>query len=130
MSHYLIDSHILIWWLSNAANLNTNIKQIIENQDNTIWVSVATIWEIGIKQNLGKLNISEDLLVAINNEDFKILRINENHANYATKLPLHHKDPFDRMLIAQATIENIPIISQDEIFHQYLPFPFLKNLST
>lgn len=73
MSHYLIDSHILIWWLSNAANLNTNIKQIIENQDNTIWVSVATIWEIGIKQNLGKLNISEDLLAAINDEDFKIL---------------------------------------------------------
>lgn len=95
MNQYLIDSHILIWWLSDAPELSTEIKQLIENKQNTIWVSVATVWEIGIKQTLGKLKVSENLLTAIANNDFKLLRINEYHADYAAKLPLHHKDPFD-----------------------------------
>ncbi|MFC4952694.1 type II toxin-antitoxin system VapC family toxin [Acinetobacter puyangensis] len=91
-----------------------------------IFVSAATIWEIGIKQSIGKLYVSDHLLQDIVQHGFELLNISAQHADYAAKLPLYHRDPFDRMLIAQASIEQIPILSTDNLFKLYLPFPFIQ----
>lgn len=127
MNRFLLDTHILIWWLSDAPQLKTIIKNMLESSDDTFYVSAASVWEIGTKQALGKLNVSADLLTAIRDNDFELLSISAEHADYATKLPMHHKDPFDRLLIAQASVEQIAIISQDSIFEAYMPFPLLKH---
>ncbi|MCH7336727.1 type II toxin-antitoxin system VapC family toxin [Acinetobacter sp. NIPH 2699] len=126
MNRYLLDSQILIWWINEAEKLPQSICQLIENKQNTIFISVATIWEIGIKQSLGKLYVSDHLLEDIAKLGFTILNISAQHADYAAKLPLHHRDPFDRMLIAQASIEQIPILSADQLFTLYKPFPFIQ----
>jgi PIN domain nuclease of toxin-antitoxin system len=127
MNRFLLDTHILIWWLNDSPLLKPVIKQMLENNNDSFYVSAANVWEIGTKQALGKLTVSADLLAAIRDNDFELLSIGAEHADYATKLPLHHKDPFDRLLIAQATLENMTIISQDSIFESYMPFPFLKH---
>jgi PIN domain nuclease of toxin-antitoxin system len=127
MNRFLLDTHILIWWLNDSPLLKPVIKQMLENNNDSFYVSAASVWEIGTKQALGKLTVSADLLAAIRDNDFELLSISAEHADYATKLPLHHKDPFDRLLIAQATLENMTIISQDSIFESYMPFPFLKH---
>lgn len=127
MNRFLLDTHILIWWLNDSPQLKPVIKQMLESNNDSFYVSAASVWEIGTKQTLGKLTVSADLLTAIRDNDFELLSISAEHADYATKLPLHHKDPFDRLLIAQATLENMTIISQDSIFESYMPFPFLKH---
>ena len=126
MSGYLLDTHILIWWLADAPQLSAKFRQLLEYEEDAVfWVSAASIWEIGIKQSLGKLSVSADLIAAIHNNNFQLLSITAQHADYAARLPLHHKDPFDRMLIAQSTLENIQMLSQDSVFQAYLPFPLL-----
>jgi PIN domain nuclease of toxin-antitoxin system len=127
VSRFLLDTHILIWWLADAPQLKPEIKRMLECDDAVFYVSAATVWEIGTKQALGKLSVAADLLLAIRGNDFQLLSISAEHADYATKLPLHHKDPFDRLLIAQASLENIAIISQDGVFALYMPFPFLRH---
>ncbi len=126
MNGYLLDTHILIWWLADAPQLSAKFRQLLEHeQDAVFWVSAASVWEIGIKQSVGKLSVSANLIEAIQNNNFQMLSITAQHATYAASLPLHHKDPFDRMLIAQATLEHIQMLSQDSVFHAYLPFPML-----
>jgi len=121
MNRFLLDTHILIWWLNDSPQLKPVIKQMLESNNDSFYVSAASVWEIGTKQTLGKLTVSADLLTAIRDNDFELLSISAEHTDYATK------DPFDRLLIAQATLENMTIISQDSIFESYMPFPFLKH---
>ena len=116
----------MIWWINDAEKLPQSICQLIENNENTIFISAATVWEIGIKQSLGKLYVSDCLLEDIAKLGFSILNISAQHVDYAAKLPLHHRDPFDRMLIAQANIEQIPILSADQLFKLYMPVPFIQ----
>ena len=119
--HYLLDTHVLIWHAENQ-NLSQNVLNIINNPENTILVSHASLWEMTIKVSIGKLklnfSIAEFPNLLIQNQ-FSILPFDFKNYEILSQLPFHHQDPFDRMLIAQAMSENIPIISHDSKFDLY-----------
>lgn len=116
---FLLDTHTLIWWLANDVTLSQAAKTVIANPDNLIFVSAASVWEIAIKKQIGKLNVPDDLEAQIEQKDFQALPIDISHAAYIEKLPLHHKDPFDRIIIAQAICEKMKIITRDRKFDAY-----------
>jgi PIN domain nuclease of toxin-antitoxin system len=119
----LLDSHTVIWFFQADPRLSGTAKAVIEDPANRKWISVASCWEIAIKVGLGKLNLGEpsrpylERAIALNN--FELLSITLEHATEVEGLPLHHKDPFDRLLIAQAIVENLPIIGADAAFDAY-----------
>ena len=113
----LIDTCTLLWW-ANGDRLTPAASQAIEDPDNRVWVSAASVWEIGIKQALGKLTVRDDLDGLID-EDFEPLPITFAHARRAAGLPRHHRDPFDRMLVAQAQTENLTLATRDRHISSY-----------
>jgi PIN domain nuclease of toxin-antitoxin system len=119
----LFDTHALIWWFSDNPSLPQGVRGIIGDTDNTLLVSAASAWEIAIKYQKGKFHKVADLVSdfsgRIDREGFQLLSISVEHGIRAGLLPGLHKDPFDRMLIAQAQAESIPIISNDTIFDHY-----------
>ncbi len=115
----LIDTHILIWSLENNRLLGDKARDAIINGNNLVFVSSASVWEIAIKKALGKLIVPDNVLEEISLHRFTILDINAEHAGLAGSLPLIHKDPFDRMLIAQAKIEKFTLISDDPLIKKY-----------
>jgi PIN domain nuclease of toxin-antitoxin system len=121
--HYLLDTHVLVWWITSDKRLSAKAEAIIRNRRNAIYWSVASSWEISIKYALGKLEFLEppELLLPLELERNKIevLPIVNEHAFLAGQLPAHHKDPFDRMLVAQSRIESMGIISNDVLLHFY-----------
>ena len=117
--HLLLDTHTLIWWLANNPTLSNTAKDAIANPDNLVFVSAASAWEIAIKKSLGKLQAPDDLKQQIESKRFTQLAINIDHALAIKQLPHHHKDPFDRILIAQAVHEQLTIVSRDRSFHSY-----------
>jgi len=119
MSRYLLDFHIFLWWLSDAQKLSSQAYDIISDTKNQIYISSATIWEIAIKESLGKLKVDFDMSDAIFESGFIELKISAICANATKKLPLIHKDPFDRMLIAQAIEGDMTLISVDRFIKQY-----------
>ena len=125
MKNYLIDTHILIWALQNSHKLSNKLKQILEDDNNAIWISQVSLFEIAIKKKLGKLpdvTMSiEELINELILVDFQILLIKNEHINAYNTITLvdDHRDPFDRLIIATAFQENIPLISADEKFKKY-----------
>lgn len=119
MKSYIIDTHILLWWLENNIKLNEKNKKLISNPENIIIVSVATTWEIIIKKSLNKLKCPNNLLEVLDKNNFNILPIYAEHTLFLEKLPKIHSDPFDRILISQSYIEQIPLITQDKIIKKY-----------
>ena len=117
--HLLLDTHTLIWWLVNNPNLSNTARDKISDPDKIVFVSAASAWEIAIKKSLGKLQAPDDLKQQIEKQKFTPLAINIDHALTIEKLPYHHKDPFDRILIAQAIHEGLTIVSRDRIFNTY-----------
>ena len=115
----LLDTHALIWWLSNDSTLSVKAKEAIADPDNIVFVSAASAWEIAIKKSLGKLQAPDDLSVQIKKKRFRPLAITIDHALTVEKLPLHHQDPFDRILIAQALYKNLIIVTRDRKFELY-----------
>jgi PIN domain nuclease of toxin-antitoxin system len=115
----LLDTHILLWWLSDDPLLPQAARKAIASPDNEVLVSAATVWEISIKKAAGRLDAPDDLLEAIDANDFETLPITPLHAVLAGGLPPHHSDPFDRMLIAQARAEVSTLVSVDGRFPQY-----------
>ena len=118
----LLDTHTLIWWFGDATKLSKKANSIIANASNTILVSAAVAWEMAIKATLGKLNalsLVMDLSNRIDQEGFVELPINLEQATRAGLLPMHHRDPFDRLLIAQAQSMNMPILSADAVLDGY-----------
>jgi PIN domain nuclease of toxin-antitoxin system len=119
----LLDTHTLLWWLSDDPALTKTARKIIAETKNVIFVSAASAWEIATKVRLGKLPTAADLAADfaghLQREGFQILAISGEHAIRAGLLPGPHKDPFDRMLIAQAQAENMPIISNESLFDFY-----------
>jgi PIN domain nuclease of toxin-antitoxin system len=119
----LLDTHALLWWLSDDPALTRAARKFIAETKNTLIVSAASAWEIAIKVRLGRLPTATDLAAdfsgLIEREGFELLAISAEHAIRAGLLPGPHKDPFDRMLIAQAQAENIPIISNEASFERY-----------
>ncbi len=119
----LMDTHIFLWYVTNNKKLNEATQNIINERDNLIYLSEASIWEIAIKYSLKKLTFDlpfrEFIEEQIKVNDFKILNFNLSHFEQITKLPFHHRDPFDRIIIAQSIIENYPLISYDQMFNSY-----------
>jgi PIN domain nuclease of toxin-antitoxin system len=118
----LLDTHALVWWMSDAPKLSKRASSILANTSNTILVSAATAWELAIKVNLGKLDalsLVMELARHTEEEGFAELPISMEQAVRAGLLPLHHGDPFDRLLVAQAQALNVPILSADEVLDRY-----------
>ncbi len=119
----LLDTQCWLWWFAEPERLNEDIITQIADEANELWFSVASIWEIGIKVSIGKLPLPEPLDSYISSRmaelGVQLLDIRANHAVKASSLPLHHRDPFDRMLIAQAIIEDMTLVSADSMFRQY-----------
>jgi len=115
----LLDTHILLWWLDDNALLSVNARQAIADTDNLIILSAAVIWEIRIKQAIGKLKIAPNFYDVVKEQGFEMLAITSEHAYAVGDLPKHHRDPFDRILIAQALLEGFTLVTQDAIFNQY-----------
>jgi PIN domain nuclease of toxin-antitoxin system len=115
----LLDTHIVLWWLSDDPLLPGSARAAIALPDNEAFVSAATAWEIAIKKAAGRLEAPDDLLEALDSNDFDTLAITASHVLSAGALPLHHADPFDRMLIAQAQDERLTLVSVDRRFHHW-----------
>ncbi|NET00111.1 MAG: type II toxin-antitoxin system VapC family toxin [Sphaerospermopsis sp. SIO1G1] len=120
---FLIDTHTFIWYVTDDSRISNQVLEVINDENNQIFLSIASIWEIGIKHGLGKLNFNVPFETFITQQmsinDFILLDIKITHITVVAKLPFHHRDPFDRILIAQAIVENIPIISADRKFDAY-----------
>lgn len=109
----LLDAHVLLWWLENNPKLDARASAAIADQSSAVFVSAATAWELAIKQALGKLIAPPDLESQMEQHRFEPLPIAIAHAVEAGALPRHHDDPFDRMLVAQATFEKLTIVTRD-----------------
>ncbi|HEU4340699.1 MAG TPA: type II toxin-antitoxin system VapC family toxin [Candidatus Binatia bacterium] len=117
---FLLDTNVLLWWMSDDRKLSKEAREIIANPSNEGLVSSASIWEIAIKASLGRIDIElNDLEDAIVASGFQPLVIAVRHAVAVGQLPAVHRDPFDRMLVVQATVEKLRIISHDQVFERY-----------
>ena len=119
----LLDTHTFLWFIMGNLNLSANARMLIENQTNEKYLSVASLWEIAIKVSIGKLTLTTpfDTLIPqqLSVNGFELLNLEVPHAAALINLPLHHRDPFDRLLIAQAIIEQMQILSIDSTFDAY-----------
>jgi PIN domain nuclease of toxin-antitoxin system len=119
----LLDTHTLIWFFQGNENFSEKMRLLIEDENNEKLISIVSVWEMSIKQSIGKLKFSLPIKTFIEQKlalnDFNLLNINLDHIDVITTLPLQHRDPFDRILIAQAMVEKIPIISVDTVFDAY-----------
>lgn len=115
----LLDTHVLLWWLAGAAELTAEHRKLIADSRNTCYVSAVTVWEIGIKVGLGKLEVPAEYLEVARSQGFVELPISWNHARAVQGLPDHHRDPFDRLLVAQCAEEGLTLLSVDENVRKY-----------
>ena len=119
MSKLLLVTHTLLWWLEDSPLLNQKARAEIQNGRNLVYVSAATTWEASIKKALGKLTAPKDLDIIIKNERFLSLPISLYHGQIAGQLPPLHRDPFDRMLVAQAQVEDLVLVTGDKNIMKY-----------
>ncbi len=119
----LLDTHTFIWYVTDNPRLSANVKLLIEDENNEKLVSIASIWEMAIKHSIGRLNFSLPFMEFVRQQlsvsNIGLLEINLNHIEIVASLPLHHRDPFDRLIIAQSMAEQIPVLSVDVIFDAY-----------
>ena len=119
---FLIDTHILIWFLEGNSLLSAKQRSLIEDGDNSVLVSIASLWEIGIKVSLGKLDLVATIpaiIKKIDSQSIEILAITPDHILQVSNPPFHHKDPFDRMIIAQALAAATSLMTVDRDFAKY-----------
>ncbi|MDT0347610.1 type II toxin-antitoxin system VapC family toxin [Streptomyces litchfieldiae] len=114
----LLDTHVVLWWLSDSPELSDDVKDLLDTEP-AVYVSAVTPWEIAIKQSLGKLDGPEDLAERVRDSQFTDLPITAGHGVRAGRLPVHHRDPFDRILVAQAQIEGMTVVTRDKRVPQY-----------
>ena len=119
----LLDTHTFIWYVTDNPRLSAHVKLLIEDENNEKLVSIASIWEMAIKHSIGRLNFSLPFIEFVGQQltvsNIGLLEINLQHIEVVASLPLHHRDPFDRLIIAQSIVEQIPILSVHAIFHAY-----------
>ena len=119
---YLLDTHVFLWYLAADEKLSEKAINAIKSEENQILISIASLWEISIKFSLGKLKLTEDLYALeqkIKSYRFHLLPITFPHILKQAELPLHHRDPFDRLIIAQSLVERMTLISRDNAFRHY-----------
>jgi PIN domain nuclease of toxin-antitoxin system len=114
----LLDSHVALWWLEDSDSLGARCRHSIERADEAYFSSI-TPWELGIRRSLGKLTMPDGLVTELQSGGFVPLAVSAEHAEHAPTLPLHHRDPFDRMLIAQAQLEALALVSADGALGAY-----------
>ncbi|NKE73626.1 type II toxin-antitoxin system VapC family toxin [Candidatus Manganitrophus noduliformans] len=116
----LLDTHLMLWWLTGDRRLPKQADQLIADSDNEVYVSAASIWEVAIKSALGRIegDVTE-IEAALGPSGFLQLPINGKHAAQVSKLPPHHQDPFDRMLVAQSLIEPMRLLTHDRTLAKY-----------
>lgn len=115
----LLDTHVLLWWLDDHPTLSKKARTTIADPENLVLISAAVIWEIRIKQALGKLEIPRNFRNVLDRQPFEMLDITAHHAHAVGDLPAHHRDPFDRMLVAQAKVEGLTLVSRDVRLKRY-----------
>ena len=118
----LIDTHILIWFLEGNKLLSKSRRQIVADSQNNVFISIASLWEMAIKTSIGKLTLAKplaDVIKQIAAEDIEILPILPEHTLQVSTLPFHHRDPFDRIIIAQSQVENLAVMTDDMDFAGY-----------
>ncbi len=119
----LLDTHAFLWWLDGDRRLPLRLRRLIGDESNAIHVSAATAWEIATKARLGKLpgalDVAADIGGAVASQGFIAMPVTIPHAQRAGALPGPHRDPFDRMLIAQSQMEDVPLVSLDDVFDGY-----------
>lgn len=120
---YLLDTHAYIWWDSHSSELPSTVFGLLRDRKHSFWLSIASVWEIQIKLQTGKLKLRMPLRDIVEHQQktnrIELLPITLPHVLALDRLPPHHKDPFDRIIIAQAQIEGLTLISHDEKFSQY-----------
>lgn len=116
---YLLDTHIVLWWLTNPDAIQKKAQKIIRDKSNVIYISSASLWEMAIKKSIGRLTLPHNLIEMIAMESFKILPINAEESLGVADLPMHHTDPFDRLLIMQAKLNDLIIITRNEKMAEY-----------
>lgn len=115
----LLDTHFLLWWLDGDALLGERGQAVIADPENLIFVSAATLWELRIKEAIGKVELPPNFAEAVKNESFESLSVTAKHTEALLGLPMHHRDPFDRMLVAQARVEGLNILTRDKFIPLY-----------
>ena len=119
----LLDTHAFLWFIEGNQNLSLTAKNAIESPTNQRYLSIASLWEIAIKVSIGKLEICMNLTELVNREVYgnaiNLLEIQSQHLDILAALPFHHKDPFDRLILAQGLTEKMPIITKDNLFANY-----------
>jgi len=128
---YLIDTHVFLWFVSSAKELSQTARTLIEDGQNEIFISIASLWEISIKTAIGKLAINgnyESVIDDVNDNSIQILPINFAHTVEQNRLPFHHRDPFDRIIVSQAIVENMNFISADAVFDNYFNGKSVKRI--
>ncbi len=121
--NYLLDTHVLLWAAANPEKISPSVRTQLEDPQNQLYFSSASIWEIAIKQDLNREDFKIDVMQfrqALLENEYEVLPIGSDHAVFARALANHHKDPFDRILIAQAWVEDITLITADERVAQYI----------
>jgi PIN domain nuclease of toxin-antitoxin system len=119
----LLDTHSFIWYVMDNPKLSTRGRELIDDEDNEILLSIASIWEMAIKHSSSKLSFGLPFIVFVEQQlslnNIGLLNINLDHIAVVATLPFHHRDPFDRLIIAQAMVEQLPILSADSVFDAY-----------
>lgn len=118
----LLDSHTYLWWLADPTKIGETARSQLCDPANTVFVSVVTFWELSIKISLGKLSLARDisrLVAELPDDGMRLLEISTDHCVTVAKLPFHHRDPFDRMLLSQAIREDLTLLSCDQEFQNY-----------
>ncbi len=119
MTGYLLDTHVVLWWLSESPQLSSGAKRIIRNRRNRAFVSVGAVWEMIIKRSVGRLDFPSNLLEVLEAEGISLLDISIRHVLRVAELPSIHRDPFDRIQVAQAQIESLVLVTRDASTLQY-----------
>lgn len=115
----LLDTHLLLWWLEGSPWLSAQAGETIRDPENTVFVSAVSVWEIWLKQSLGKLRLPADFTERLAAESFESLSLMAAHTRQVALLPWRHRDPFDRMLVAQAQVEKLVLLTADEALAAY-----------
>lgn len=116
---YLLDTHIILWWFVDPEVINSQARAIIKDKSNTLFISAASCWEMAIKSSIGRLSLPQQLLSLITQESFQLLPILPEETLAITDLPHIHSDPFDRLLIMQAKLHDLILLTRDEQIKKY-----------
>ena len=115
----LLDTHLILWWVSNSPSLSEQGRQLISDPENTVFISAVSLWEIWLKESLGKLRLPPDFEEKLATESFESLPLTSGQARHVARLPWRHRDPFDRLLVAQALEEKLILLTADDLVAAY-----------